>query len=102
MVEIIKKQCAQRHTAFALRFSFVKAGVPAVEVLFVCFVLCNSKCFAKALIVYDLTLTKEADSIADIGIIDQTENVIVRHPCFLLSCYVIIACFERFPMFLCL
>jgi len=75
---------------FCLFFEvFIKLRIPAVEVLFVCFILRNSKCFAEALIVNYLAFTEEADCIANVGVIDQSEYIIVCYPCFLLCCYVI-------------
>lgn len=42
-------------------------------------------CFAEALEVDDLTFTKEADDVVDVGIVGETENVVIRETGFLLG-----------------
>ena len=51
-------------------------------------------CITKALVMCDLSLAQEFDGIAYIGIIHQTQNVIVGYSCFLFSCNCIRATFK--------
>ena len=62
----------------------VKGGIESVKILGVQIILSDAKCLAEALIVNYLALTKELDRIADIGIVNKTQNVVVGHTCLLL------------------
>ena len=55
----------------------VKGRVNSVEILTVEMLLRAAKGVGESLIMHDLTLTKIFDGIANIGIVHQTQNVIV-------------------------
>ena len=52
--------------------------------------------FAEALIVHDLALAEIFDGIAYVGIIRQTQNVVIGHARLLLWCYLVCAIFSFF------
>ena len=62
---------------------FVKLGVEGVEVFAVELVGEDAKVLAEALIVYNLALTQEADSVLDVGVITEAQDVVVCRPSFL-------------------
>lgn len=62
----------------------VKGGVESVKILGVQIILCDAQSLAKSLVMHDLTLTKELDGIANIGIIYEAQNVVVGYSCLLL------------------
>lgn len=64
----------------------VERGIARIEVLGVHFIGCKSKSLSKSLIMDNLTLTQEFNRITDVRVVDQTQNVVVGRPCFLL-CY---------------
>ena len=64
----------------------IKRGVEGVEVLFVELILCDTQAFAETLVVDDLALTQELDGLADIGIIDQTQDVVISSARLLFCC----------------
>ena len=66
--------------------SSVKFRIDGIEILFIHPGLCDFQCFPEALEVCDFALTKELDGIANIGIVYQTENVVICGTCFLLCC----------------
>ena len=68
---------------------FIKARVPTVEVLFVSLILCDSESFAESLIMHELSFAKKSNSIANVGVINHSEDVVIGNSCFLLCCYVI-------------
>lgn len=63
--------------AAAAGFLFVKGRIKGIEVFRVEMILNDPQGLAEPLEVDDLPLTKEADRIADLGILYQTENVVV-------------------------
>lgn len=73
-----------------LSYSFVKLRIPTVEVLVVAAFLRYSQSFAEALIVYQFAFTQEFYRVADIGIVNQSQNVVVCHPRLLLCCKVFV------------
>ena len=72
----------------------IKGGVEGVEVLFVQLILGNAQAFAETLVVDDLTLTQELDGFADIGIIDQPQDVVVSSARLLFCCTLVCANFS--------
>lgn len=65
---------------------FIKGGVPTIEVLCIGIVLCDSDCFTETLIVCQFPLPQELNGIANIRVINQTQNIIIGNPRFLLCC----------------
>ena len=65
--------------AFGLLFvaALVKRGVDCVKVLAIKLFLSDSQGIAKALIVYDLTLTQVAQRITHVRVIAQANEVVV-------------------------
>ena len=57
--------------------AFVKAGVAGIEVLVVQIIGRNSKPFAEPLVMHDFTGPQEFQRIADIGIINEAQQVVV-------------------------
>ena len=64
---------------------FVKFGIESIEVAAVKLILYDPQAFAESLVMYDLTLSQEADRIAHLRVFDQTEDIVVGRPGFLLS-----------------
>ena len=64
----------------------IKGRIEGVEVLFVQLILGNAQTFAETLIVDDLTFTQELDGLTDIGIIDQTQDIVVSSARLLFCC----------------
>lgn len=62
----------------------VKFRVICVKILVVQTVLDAAQAIAEALIVYDFALAQEADRVAHIRIIAESQNVVVSRACFLL------------------
>ena len=52
--------------------------------------------FAEALIMHDLTLTQIFNGITHVGIVTQTQNVVVGDASLLLWCYLVCATFSFF------
>ena len=52
-------------------------GIECVEILLIELLLRSAKDIAESLEVHYLTLTKKLDNVADVGIVGETENVIV-------------------------
>ena len=71
----------------------IKRGVEGVEVLFVELILCDTQAFTETLVVDDLTLTQELDRFTDVGIVDQTQDVIVSSARLLFCCTLVCANF---------
>ena len=92
------KRAPRRGALFAVvlrdrRGSFVKRRVEGIEVLFVEFILCDAQAFAEALVVDDLALAEELDGLANVGVVDQAQDVVVGRACLLLCCTFISANF---------
>ena len=79
--------------AFGFLFvaAFVKRGVDRVEVFAIKLFLSDAKSIAKALIVHDLTLTQVAQRITHVGVIAQTDEVVVGRARLLLCYYHVFA-----------
>ena len=71
--------------------SFVKRRIKGVEIFAVEVLLRDAEGVAEALVVHNLTLTQILDGIAHIGIIAQTQNIIVGYTSFLLCYYHVFA-----------
>ena len=65
---------------------FVKRGIKRVKVLRVETVSNKSQRLAEALIVNDLALAKKFDGVADVGVVDHSDKVVVGDARFLLCC----------------
>ena len=74
-----------RRSSARLGRGFVERGVAGVEVLFVHSVLRDPERVAEPLEMDDLALPQEFQRIADVGIVDQAEQVVVGDPRFLLG-----------------
>ena len=72
--------------AAAIRTIFVERRVAGVEVLAVEAVLCDSERITEALEVHYLTLTQKFDRVTHIGIVYESEDVVVGDTCLLLCC----------------
>ncbi len=70
---------------------FVEGRVDRVKVLGIEIILCNANGVAEALIVHELALAQEFDRLADVGVITQTQNVVVRRARLLLCYYHVFA-----------
>ena len=66
--------------------SMVKGRIDIVDVFLAQAVLGKSQTFAKSLEVYDLPLAQEPDSIVDVWVIAEAENIVVGNASFLLCC----------------
>ena len=91
-----RRQTAEREASIALTVRrgatrFVEGRVDRVKILGIKIVLCDAKCVAETLIVHELTLAQEFDRLADVGVITQTQNVVVRCARFLLCYYHVFA-----------
>lgn len=51
--------------------------------------------FTETLVMYDFTFAQELDRIAYIGIIDQTEQIVVRGSCFLFGSHIFVQIGDR-------
>ena len=71
----------------------VERGIKSVEVLLVELILRDAQAFAKALVMDNLAFAEELDGLADIGIVDQPQDVIIGRACLLLCCTFISANF---------
>ena len=71
----------------------VKGRIEGVEILFVQLILGNAQAFAEALIVDDLALTQELDGLADIRIVDQTQDIVISSARLLFCCTLVCANF---------
>ena len=61
----------------------IKGRIEGVEVFLVQLILGNAQAFAEALVVDDLALTQELDGLADIGIVDQPQDIVISSACLL-------------------
>ena len=64
----------------------VERGIKGVEVLLVELILRDAQAFAEALVMDDFALPQELDGLADIGIVDQPQDVVVGRARLLLCC----------------
>ena len=64
----------------------IEGRIEGVEVLLVELILGNAQAFAEALIVDDLAFAQELDGLADIGIIDQPQDVVISSARLLFCC----------------
>ena len=71
----------------------VKRGVDRVKILAVQLLLCDAEGIAEALVMHDLTRAQIFDRIANVGIVDQTQNVVVGRARLLLCYYHVFARF---------
>ena len=79
-------------------FLLIKGRIVAIEIFGIQLILCDSKGFRKALIVYDLASAKEFDGIAHVGIVNQAQNIIVGCSCLLFCCILVSNLFRlHFP-----
>ena len=62
---------------FHLSAAFVKAGVDRIEILAVQIVLCDANGITEALVMHKLALAKEFDWLPYVGVVAQTQNVVV-------------------------
>ena len=69
---------------FRLSSPLVKGGIVAVDILVIGTLLNAAQAIGKALVVDDLALTQKLDGIAHVGVIRQTQNVVVGHARLLL------------------
>ena len=71
-------------SGFLIRL-FVKFRIESIEVAAVKLILYDPQAFAESLVMYDLTLSQEADRIAHLRVFDKAEDIVVGRPGFLLS-----------------
>lgn len=76
-------------TAYRL-FLLIKRRVVCVEIFAICMILRNTEGIAESLEMCDLSLTEEFDGIADIGIVYETEDVIIGYTSLLFGCEVFV------------
>lgn len=76
-----------------LSSALVKGGIVAVNILVIGALLNATQAICKSLIMHDLALAQKLNGIAHIGVIGQTQNVIIGHAGLLLCCYHIFATF---------
>ena len=69
----------------------VKARVDCVEILGIHAVLRDAEGVAEALVVNNLALTKKFDGVADVGVVDKAQNVVVGDARLLLCYYHVFA-----------
>ena len=62
----------------------VKGRIESVKILGVKVILRDAQSLAESLVMHDLSLAKELDGIANVGVIYETQNVVVGHPRLLL------------------
>ena len=66
--------------------ALIEGGIVLIEIALVAEnLLRDAKAVAEALIMHDLTLTKEAKGILDVGIVDKPQEVVVGKACLLLG-----------------
>ena len=75
-----------RSFALCRLFSFVELGVVPVEILVVEIVLHLAQRFTETLVVYDLALTQKFQRRAYVRVVDETQQIVVRHARFLFCC----------------
>ena len=68
----------------------IKARVESVKVLCIEIILRNTQRVAEALEMHDFTLAQELDRIADVRVVDQPKDIVVRKPGFLFSSEILI------------
>ena len=76
----------------------VERGIISVKVLVIEVILNDAQRIAEALEVVDLSLAEELDGVADVGIVDEAEDVIVGDARLLLWCNHIRTNFSEIPM----
>ena len=64
----------------------MEGGIEGIEIAGIKVILHHAEGFAKPLVMDDLPLPQEADGRNDIGVIDETKDVIVGSAGFLLGC----------------
>ena len=64
----------------------VKGRITAVKIPGIEMILDISKPFSKSLKMHDLAFTQEPDRVADLGILDKTQDIVVCCAGFLLCC----------------
>lgn len=64
----------------------VKARICGVKVLRVHAVLSQTEGVAKALVMDELAFAEEFEGLADVGVVDHSDKVVVGDACFLLCC----------------
>ena len=64
----------------------IKARIYRVEILRIHAVLSETQGVAKALVMDELALTEEFEGLADVGVVDHSDKVVVGDACFLLCC----------------
>ena len=69
----------------------VVGRIDCVEIAAICTVLRNAKRIAEALIVDDFALTQKLQRIAHVGIVDQTEKIVIGDTRFLFCYYHVFA-----------
>ncbi len=63
---------------------FIERRIDGVKILAVQVLLRDADSIGEALIVHNLALAQEFDGIAHVGIVTQSQNVVVGHACLLL------------------
>ena len=96
-----RRQTAEREASIALTVGrscslAVKRRIDRIEIFGIQIVLRDADGIAKSLIMHELTLAQEFDRLADVGIVTQTQNVVVRRARLLLCYYHIFAMFLVF------
>ena len=74
-----------------VKFLFIKARIHRIKVFAVKPILRDAQRIAKPLIVHDLTLAEVFERLANVGVIDETDEVVVSHARFLLCYYHVFA-----------
>ena len=77
---------------FSLR---IERGVKGVDIFAIHTLLGAPKGIGEALVVHDLALTQKLDGVTHVGIVGQTENVVIGDTRLLLCCYHVFATFFR-------
>ena len=65
--------------------ALIELRVPAVKVLCIHIILCDTERLAEALVMHDLALAQEFDGVAHVGIIGQAQDVVIGHARLLLG-----------------
>lgn len=76
----------------------IKFRVTNIEVLLIKSILQEPEGFTESLEMYDFALSQEADGIADFGIFDQAENVIVCGAGFLFCGHILEEIGDQVPL----
>ena len=76
----------------------IKFRIADVEVLLIKSILQEPEGFTESLEMYNLALSQEADGIADFGIFDQAEDVIVCGAGFLFCCHILGEIGDQVPL----